>query len=38
MISLLRHIDETFGSVPRMLIKMGWTAEENDQLRTKLRN
>jgi len=38
MISLLRHIDETFGSVPQMLIKMGWTAEENDQLRTKLRN
>jgi protein tyrosine/serine phosphatase len=38
MISLLRHIDETFGSVPQMLIKMGWTVEENDQLRTKLRN
>ena len=37
MISLLRHIDESFGSVPQMLIKMGWTAEENDQLRAKLR-
>jgi hypothetical protein len=37
MISLLRHIDETFGSVPQMLIKMGWTAEDNEQLRGKLR-
>ena len=38
MISLLRHIDETFGSVPQMLIKMGWTAEDNEQLRAKLRD
>jgi protein-tyrosine phosphatase len=37
MISLLRHIDETFGSVPQMLIKMGWTEEDNEQLRAKLR-
>jgi hypothetical protein len=37
MISLLRHIDESFGSVPQMLLKMGWTADENDQLRAKLR-
>ena len=37
MISLLRHIDETFGSVPRMLVKMGWTEEDNEQLRAKLR-
>jgi protein-tyrosine phosphatase len=37
MISLLRHIDETFGGVPQMLIKMGWTAEDNEQLRAKLR-
>ena len=37
MISFLRHIDETFGGVPQMLIKMGWTAEDNDQLRAKLR-
>jgi protein tyrosine/serine phosphatase len=37
MISLLRYIDETFGSVPQMLIKMGWTAEDIDQLRAKLR-
>jgi protein-tyrosine phosphatase len=38
MTSLLRHIDETFGSVVQMLIKMGWTAEDNDQLRAKLRS
>ena len=37
MISFLRHIDETFGSVPQMLTKMGWTSEDNDQLRAKLR-
>jgi protein tyrosine/serine phosphatase len=37
MISLLRHIDETFGSVTQMLIKMGWTEEDNEQLRAKLR-
>jgi protein-tyrosine phosphatase len=37
MISLLRHIDETFGSVPQMLSKMGWTEEDNEQLRAKLR-
>jgi protein tyrosine/serine phosphatase len=37
MISFLRHIDETFGSVEQMLIKMGWTAEDTDQLRAKLR-
>jgi hypothetical protein len=37
MISLLRHIDETFGGVPQMLIKMGWTEEDNEQLRAKLR-
>jgi len=38
MISLLAHIDEAFGSVPQMLIKMGWTSEDNEQLRAKLRN
>ncbi|HEX3196233.1 MAG TPA: hypothetical protein VHR39_01640, partial [Propionibacteriaceae bacterium] len=37
MISLLRHIDETFGNVQQMLIKMGWTADDTDQLRAKLR-
>ena len=37
MISLLNHIDETFGSISQMLIKMGWTAEDNEQLRAKLR-
>ena len=37
MISLLRHIDETFGSVSQMLIKMGWTEEDTEQLRAKLR-
>jgi hypothetical protein len=37
MISLLQYIDETFGSVQQMLIKMGWTTEDTDQLRTKLR-
>jgi hypothetical protein len=38
MISFLRHIDETFGSVLQMLLKMGWTAEDNEQLRAKLRD
>ena len=38
MISFLRHIDETFGGVPQMLTKMGWTADDNDQLRAKLRS
>jgi protein-tyrosine phosphatase len=38
MISLLRYIDETFGGVLPMLIKMGWTADDTDQLRTKLRD
>jgi protein-tyrosine phosphatase len=37
MISFLRYIDETFGGVLPMLIKMGWTAEDTDQLRAKLR-
>jgi protein-tyrosine phosphatase len=38
MISLLRYIDETFGGVLPMLIKMGWTADDTDQLRAKLRD
>jgi hypothetical protein len=38
MISLLRYIDETFGGVLPMLIKMGWTADDTDQLRAKLRH
>ena len=38
MISFLRYIDETFGGVLPMLIKMGWTAEDTDQLRSKLRS
>jgi protein-tyrosine phosphatase len=37
MISLLRYIDETFGSVTELLLQMGWTAEDTDQLRAKLR-
>ena len=37
MISLLNHIDETFGSVEEMLIKMGWTDEDSERLRAKLR-
>jgi protein-tyrosine phosphatase len=37
MISLLRYIDETFGNAQQMLIKMGWTADDTDQLRAKLR-
>jgi protein-tyrosine phosphatase len=38
MISLLRYIDETFGGVLPMLIKMGWTADDTDQMRAKLRD
>jgi protein-tyrosine phosphatase len=38
MISFLRHIDDTFGGVLPMLIKIGWTAEDTDQLRAKLRS
>jgi protein-tyrosine phosphatase len=38
MISFLRYIDYTFGSVLQMLIKMGWTADDTDQLRAKLRS
>jgi len=38
MISFLRYIDDTFGSVLQMLIKMGWTPEDTDQLRAKLRS
>jgi protein-tyrosine phosphatase len=38
MNSFLRHIDDTFGGVLPMLIKMGWTAEDTDQLRAKLRS
>ena len=37
MISFLRYID-AFGGVLPMLIKMGWTAEDTDQLRAKLRS
>jgi protein-tyrosine phosphatase len=37
MTSFLRYIDETFGGVLPMLIKMGWTDEDTDQLRAKLR-
>jgi protein tyrosine/serine phosphatase len=38
MISFLRYIDNTFGSVLQMLIKMGWTDDDTDQLRAKLRS
>ena len=38
MITLLSHIDDTFGGVEEMLIKMGWTDEDSDRLRTKLRS
>jgi protein-tyrosine phosphatase len=38
MISFLRYIDETFGGVQQMLIKIGWTAEDTNQLRSKLRS
>jgi protein-tyrosine phosphatase len=38
MISFLGHIDDTFGGVLPMLIKMGWTAEDTEQLRAKLRS
>ena len=38
MISLLNHIDETFGGVEEMLIKMGWTDEDSERLRVKLRS
>jgi protein tyrosine/serine phosphatase len=38
MISLLSHIDGTFGGVEEMLIKMGWTEEDSDRLRLKLRS
>jgi hypothetical protein len=38
MISFLRHIDDAFGGVQPMLIKMGWTADDTDQLRSKLRS
>jgi protein tyrosine/serine phosphatase len=38
MISLLSHVDDTFGGVEDMLIKMGWTEEDSEQLRTKLRS
>ena len=38
MISFLRYIDDTFGGVLPMLIKMGWTADDTDQLRSKLRS
>jgi protein-tyrosine phosphatase len=37
MISLLRHIDEAFGGVLPMLTKMGWSEEDSDLLRAKLR-
>ena len=37
MISFLRYIDDTFGGVLPMLTKMGWTADDTDQLRAKLR-
>jgi len=38
MISFLRYIDNTFGSALQMLIKMGWTDDDTDQLRAKLRS
>src|SRR5215211_9197658 len=38
MVSFLRYIDDTFGGVLPMLIKMGWTADDTDQLRSKLRS
>jgi len=37
MISFLRHIDDAFGGVEPMLIKIGWTAADSDQMRAKLR-
>ena len=37
MTSFLQHIDSEFGGVTQMLIKMGWTEEDNEQLRAKLR-
>ncbi len=38
MISLLSHIDASFGGVESMLIKMGWTEQDSVRLRTKLRD
>ena len=38
MISLLSHIDDTFGGVEEMLIKMGWTDDDSERLRAKLRS
>lgn len=37
MISLLSYIDDTFGGVEEMLIKMGWTDDDSQRLRVKLR-
>jgi hypothetical protein len=33
----LRYIDDTFGGVLPMLIKMGWTTDDTDRMRAKLR-
>jgi hypothetical protein len=38
MISLLSYIDDTFGGVEDILIKMGWTDDDSQRLRVKLRN
>jgi protein tyrosine/serine phosphatase len=37
MVVLLDHLDETYGGVEPALEKAGWTAEDTEQLRKKLR-
>ena len=38
MDAFLTHVDETYGGVEPMLEKLGWTAEDTDRLRAKLRS
>jgi protein-tyrosine phosphatase len=37
MRAFLDHVDQTYGGVEPMLARLGWTAEDTDRLRTKLR-
>jgi protein-tyrosine phosphatase len=38
MAALLDHIDESYGGVPQLLARIGWTEEDTDRLRAKLRD
>jgi protein-tyrosine phosphatase len=38
MIALLDHLESAYGGVEEVLTRMGWTKDDTDQIRAKLRD